>query len=127
MSTVSPPSPREPFFDSRSGEISRVWLRFFSDVFNRIGGSEQQDLTAIVSLLNQAIADIRELESQYTPEPVGIGDALRAVEELRNELESTRRTVDEQRGEIEALRAQLEQGNAHDLVQRIETIEGRLG
>lgn len=39
MSRLSPPNPREPWLDPRTGYVSRYWLRFLNDLFTLSGGS----------------------------------------------------------------------------------------
>jgi chromosome segregation ATPase len=127
MSTISLPPRREAIVQA-NGQVSPVWLRWFNDVLQRLGGGEvDTDLAAIVALLTEAGAEIDELQSEYAPEPVAVREALRAVEELRGELASVRMANDELRGQIEDLHRQMQQSRGEDLRNRIETIEGRLG
>lgn len=127
MSTVPTPTTRDPFVDPQTGRLTRSAERFIIDLFRRVGGTSETDLSSVVTLLTQAIADIKTLETIYTPEPVGVGDALRSVEELRAEVSGLRMAMDDYRSQIDELRARLESSTVNDLRNRVETIEGRLG
>lgn len=127
MSTIPTPTTRDPFVDPQTGRLTRSAERFIIDLFRRVGGTNETDLSSVVTLLTQAISDINTLETIYTPEPVGVGDALRAVEELRAEVSVLRMTLDDSRREIDELRARLEGSTVNELRNRVETIEGRLG
>lgn len=126
MSNLSAPVSREPWLDPRTGQVSRFWQQFLQDLFTRVGGGTATDLTAVIALLTAARGSIVELQGEYTPEPIGVQDALRAVEELRTELDVARSAANEQRAQIEELRGQIELINVSDFRQRIEVIEGRL-
>ncbi len=127
MSTVPTPSTRDPFVDPQTGRLSRTAESFILALLRRVGSGGATDLSAIETLLTQAISDINTLETIYTPEPVGVGDALRAAEELRAEISVLRMTLDDSRREIDELRGRLEGTTVNDLRNRVETIEGRLG
>lgn len=95
------------------------FVRFFFDLFQRVGGT--------------AAASNSDLE-QMAEEQVGAGqvsspeaqEAVRGVDELRNQLASLRSDVDMLRGLIEQAGEALALRAVDDLRARVEQIEGRL-
>jgi hypothetical protein len=122
MNTVSLPQARIPLgwalIAGRKTpvEIDYEWLRALTDLVERAGGvTGEQGLGAFVPLLEQPARD------------PAAADALRAVDELRNELASTRQVCDELRGLLHDLTAAQDAARgADDLRARITQIEDRL-
>jgi hypothetical protein len=92
--TVIPP--RQALVDER-GNITRVWWLFLQEIFTRIGGSN--------AMTN---VELETLFSSFSPpsDPVA-ADAMRAVDELRNELASTRSQLGDVLSRLDELTAQL--------------------
>lgn len=47
MSKLSPPNPREPWIDARTGQVSNYWLRWLNDIFLRVGGPSSSTNTEL--------------------------------------------------------------------------------
>ena len=90
------------------------WMLAFAGLLSRSGGTSGD--TSFEQYINQFYdAPLASTESQQ---------ATRAIEEMRNELESTRSDLNRLRGEFEQL--QNEPRMAADLRNRLDTLEDRL-
>lgn len=76
-------------------EIDREWMRAFTDIVTRSGGTSGTGTDSILESIN-------DLFSTTRPSDAAAQDAARAVDELRNDLASAR-------GELQAARNRLEQ------------------
>lgn len=81
MSKLAPPNPRVPWFDPKTGEVSRYWLTWIEDLFTRVGGQtastnidlgidmpEDVGVEEIRAQLGR-LADDLSLSPVYAPEP----------------------------------------------------------
>lgn len=66
MAQIAPPPIREPIID-RNGNISRVWVQWFTDNFNRINERIEQILDVVDGNLPIADADGSLVDSGYDP------------------------------------------------------------
>ena len=138
--TIAMPSAREPFFDPATGQVSRFWYRYLSDMRGS-GGSSVQDLTALTALFAELSAMVNEI---HVPRQI---DYSTVIDELLNELNTTRSSnkelqtqIDELRNEsntarsdnkeiqtqIDELRNAMQYSSSNDFRERIDTIEARL-
>ena len=99
-------------------EVDMEWMLMFTRLFERSGG------TSGSTSFNEYITQF--FDAQGT-DPA-LQDAVRAVDELRQELASSRAELQSLRGLIDDLATQVAQVRPVDDVRaRIEQIEGRLG
>jgi hypothetical protein len=122
MSTVTQPRTGVPIgVATVSGkpleiELHPEYLRFFTSLVQRIGG--------VASMSN---AELAQLVSEPIKQDARTDDAIRAIDELRNELASLRASCDQLRGLLdEQASAIMGLRPTDDLRARVETIEGRL-
>lgn len=98
------------------------FVRFFYDLFRRAGGS--------AALTNIELADgtaSLDSEAQMPRSDLSAVEALRAVDELRNEFASIRSACDELRSQLSDVEAQFAGIRADsDLRPRLEQLEDRL-
>jgi chromosome segregation ATPase len=98
------------------------FVRFFYDLFRRTGGS--------AALTNIELADgaaALDSDAQMLRSDLAAVEALRAVDELRNEFASIRSACDELRSQLSDVEAQFAGTRAaSDLRSRIEQLEDRL-
>ncbi len=97
-------------------------VRYFFDLVRRVGGTTaltNTDLEAMAqALIDAGAVPLSSPEAQ---------EALRGVEELRQELASLRGEADRIRGEVDELRAQIEVApTLQPLAQRVQQIEDRI-
>lgn len=98
-------------------EIDMEWMLAFARLVDRTGGTSGD--TNFSEYINQFF--------DAPPVDAGTREALRAVDELRNELASSRGDVQALRGLVEELTARIaEPPQTDQLRNRIESIEGRL-
>lgn len=98
MATKSPfPSPSTPFINT-NGTISRVWLELILSIFNRSGGADGIDLTALKLLVQQLqallkaqSADISDIDAQIAESGQGA-----VVGELKSMFDALAAHVDAQ-------------------------------
>lgn len=64
MSTVDIPNIREPFIDTRSGQISRPWWIWMQQLMTRIGGSDGPDIASLIALITALIASAKAHENE---------------------------------------------------------------
>lgn len=97
-------------------EIDIEWMRAFTELLRATGtGSDS------------SVADLLPLFFATAPTDPLAQEAIRAVDELRNELASARSDVQNLRGDVEALSAQLASPRPDiQLRNRVELIEDRL-
>ena len=92
------------------------FVRFFEMLLRRIGGTVGMDTDELLQLAIEPVS--RDTSAQ---------EALRAVDELRNELESVRATSAGLMARLDELLSQIEaQPNIQPLANRITQIEDRL-
>ena len=92
------------------------FVRFFETLLRRIGGTVGMDFAELLQLALEPIS-----------RDTGAQEALRAVDELRNELESVRATSAGLMARLDELLSQIEaQPNIQPLANRITQIEDRL-
>ena len=92
------------------------FVRFFETLLRRIGGTVGMDFAELLQLALEPVS--RDPSAQ---------EALRAVDELRNELESVRATSAGLMARLDELLSQIEaQPNIQPLANRITQIEDRL-
>lgn len=92
------------------------FVRFFFDLFRRVGGTS-----------GSGSDDIESLAFDAQARDPGVKEALTAIDELRNENENLRGDVTMLRAQIEELRALIpEIRNPDDLRGRVADIEARL-
>ena len=97
-------------------EIDPEWLRSFVDLLNRTGGvSGDTSFDQYIPMF---------FETPHTDATAQ--EAMRCVDELRNELASTRSDLQAIRSMLDQALASIESPPASDLRNRIEQIEGRL-
>lgn len=74
MSNVDLPNIREPFIDQRSGQISRPWWLWLQQLMVRIGGSDSENISAIVEAIRDLIrvtnAQANEIGAVAVPPPI---------------------------------------------------------
>lgn len=126
--TITPPTARIPIglamVNGREVEVRQhpEFVRFFFDLFARVGRAD--------ALSNTELAQISQALIDATPQPISSIDAqeaLRAVDELRNELASIRGENDRLRREVDDIRGQLESAPSFQpLASRVQQIEERL-
>lgn len=126
--TITPPKNSIPVglidFGGKRIEVQQhpEFVRFFFDLFNRVGGVSALSNTDLEAMA-QALVDAGAVPSS-SPEAQ---EALRGVEELRQQIASLRGENDRMRSEVEELRAQLEGGlSLQPLEFRVSQIEDRL-
>lgn len=122
MSNITPPIARIPIgivqINGKPIDVQQhpEFIRFFFDLFTRVGGVTgvgNDDL--LLELMNGS------------PSDTGAAEALRAVDELRNEVAALRGSNDALRGQLQDLQAQIEsQPTFQPLQVRIQQIEDRL-
>lgn len=71
MSALNLPNIREPFIDTRSGQISRPWWIWLQQLMARVGGSDGADISVIEALVRQLIKDVLALERVVSDDPQG--------------------------------------------------------
>lgn len=128
MSKVTPPNATIPVgvieLGGRRIEVKQhpEFVRFFFDLFSRIGGTSA--LTNVeLEALAQALTDAGAVPSSSTEAQ----EAQRGVEELRQELASLRGHCDRLRAELDELRAAIEPApSLRPLEIRVSQIEDRL-
>ena len=92
------------------------FVRFFETLLRRIGGTVGMDFAELLQLALEPVS--RDPSAQ---------EALRAVDEFRNELESVRATSAGLMARLDELMSQIEaQPNIQPLANRITQIEDRL-
>jgi hypothetical protein len=142
MSNVSFPNTKQPFLDPNTGQVSRVWLMFFNDMFRRIGGGSAPDLSALIQSLNGVQAGVKALESEIESAPPAgafLAGVLAAIECIGAQIAEGRAASDvqqDERGEtgdasgvahlrsrIQHLEAQIEQLSGASGNARIDEIE----
>jgi hypothetical protein len=94
--------------------ISMEWMRVFYDLVARVGGATGSPVS------DDAIAEA------MMPRGDSGAEAMRAIDDLRHELASTRGDLRAALSRIEDLEAQAESRPSYDLRARVEEIEGRL-
>lgn len=98
------------------------FVRFFFDLFRRAGGTTAQTNVEISGSLSALDSDAQMARS----DPIA-QEAMRAVDELRNEFSSLRSDCDSLRGQIADRDAELAAMRAAlDLRSRVEQLEDRL-
>jgi len=79
------PAPSAPMVDD-NGVVTQVWWQFLLSMFNKQGGGgDVPDFSQIIAQLNAATDGVSYLSTQ-SPDPQSALDALRGVDELRNEI-----------------------------------------
>jgi len=123
MSSVSFPQARIPIgYAMVNGqrvpvEVDQEWMRSFSALLDRSGGVSG----------STAFAEYLPIFFDVQPTDPALQEALRAVDELRNELASTRADLQALRSMLDDAMALLDVGQpSNELRNRIEQIEGRL-
>lgn len=97
------------------------FVRFFFDLFSRVGKTDALSNTELAELAEALVA---APVSGSSPEAQ---EALRAVDELRNEVATLRGSNDRLRAELDELRGQVEpMPSLRPLEGRIQQIEDRL-
>lgn len=80
MSTVDLPNIREPFVDTRSGQISRPWWIWLQQLMTRIGGTGGTDIAALEAAVTALIALTRahdnEINGQVALPPMSHEDLI---------------------------------------------------
>lgn len=74
--TIAMPNPREPFVDPETGQVSRFWYRFLSDIRGS-GGAGIQGLTALTALLSDLTAAVN-----LAPSAVDLSPLVQALQEF---------------------------------------------
>ena len=96
------------------------FVRFFFDLIRRLGGPNGLSNEELLVLVEAAQGSVMASGPDAQ-------DAIRGVDELRNEVAATRSDVQALRGEIESLGAELIGLRAmSDLAPRVQRIEDRL-
>lgn len=126
--TLTPPTSRIPIgFVSINGQQLDVqqhpeFVRFFFDLFNRVGSTTALTNTELQELA-QALIDAGAVPASSAEAQ----EALRGVEELRQELAALRSANDQLRNELSALRDDMpSMPSFQPLESRVQQIEDRL-
>ncbi len=126
--TLTPPIARIPIglltINGQQFEVRQhpEFVRFFFDLFARVGSADALSNTELEAMA-QALLDSGAVPASSTEAQ----EALRGVEELRQEFASLRGENDRLRGELEELRAQLEGAPSFQPLEgRVQQIEDRL-
>jgi hypothetical protein len=126
--TITPPTARIPIgtvlINGRSVDVQQhpEFVRFFFDLFARVGSTAALSNTELEAMA-QALLDA----GPQATSSVEAAEAMRAVDEVRNEIDSLRSSNQRLVGLVEQLAAQIEQGpSLQPFEQRITQIEDRL-
>ena len=126
--TLTPPTARIPVglvqINGRQLEVQQhpEFVRFFFDLFARVGSTAALSNTELEEMAQALIDAGPQVNSSIEAQ-----EALRAVDELRNEMDGLRSSNQRLVGLVEQLTAQIEQGpSLRPFEQRITQIEDRL-
>lgn len=122
MTSTLPKPPRVAFVNTKDGTLTRDGDAYIRGIFTRAGGA----LAPTNTELDNALAELESATAAPQSDPQA-QEAMRAVDELRNEFSSLRtdcdnlrRQLEERESELAALRATT------DLRSRVEQLEDRL-
>lgn len=126
--SITPPMARIPIgvvtINGQQIEVRQhpEFVRFFFDLFNRVGSTDALSNTELEAMA-QALVDAGAVAASSTEAQ----EALRGIEELRQELASLRGESDRLRAEIQALRDDMPViPSFQPLESRVQQIEDRL-
>lgn len=85
---VALPTARELFIDPSTGENSRFWYRFLSDLFNRVGGIEASSVGELATLLSALTVRVNgnEIDLSFNENISILAELTKIINDLQREI-----------------------------------------